>query len=178
MDAFRLVRPLFLVTVGWYMATRRMLKRHSGGTQPGVVLLHPAYAFFYTMFTGAVFVLLFQHKDKRSTRSCEEYFRDTSNNFGFITDAFVDASGEILSVANVFLIRVTAVALAQTLTAYIYAWLHRPKTGKIKTPQDMETFLIMYSVYAFVAGMIAFGLTVIADILLRSGVSAVGSPCG
>lgn len=145
----KLVRPVFLMIVGWYLATRRMLLKHSDGLQPGVVMMHPAYAFFYTMFAGIVFVLLFQ-KDSV----------DANDNFGFLSDP---------ASARRFFVRAAAVCAAQTLTAYLYAWFHRPKTDKIKNAKDMRSFVARYALYSLVAGIAAIGIMVLADLFTGDG---------
>lgn len=156
-----LIRPVFFMIVGWYLGTRRLLQNHSDGIQPGIVLLHPAYTFFYTMFAGAVVVLLYQELDRlKGNNTCTGYFYVTRDQFGFLTDSVK---------ANQFLIRTVAVYAAQTLTAYAYAWVHRPKTGKIKDSKDMRAFVARYALYSMIAGLAAFGAVAVAEIWMSGG---------
>ena len=147
------VRPILLIVIGWFMGTHQMIRKHSNAATSELLLLHPAYCFFYTMFAGAVFVLLFQKDDKQGNADIS---------FGFLADP-ANARG--------FFVRAVAVLAAQTLAAYVYAWLHRPKTEKIKNAKDMRAFVARYAFYSLAAGIAAFACMVLLD-YIRGGINA------
>jgi hypothetical protein len=73
--------------------------------------------------------------------------------------------------ARGFFVRAVAVLAAQTLAAYVYAWLHRPKTEKIKNAKDMRAFVARYAFYSLAAGIAAFACMVLLD-YIRGGINA------
>ena len=166
-------RPLLLMVIGWYMATRQMIRKHSEDVRSALLLLHPAYCFFYTMFAAAAFVLVYQEWDRRQgDAECSEYFYDTHDKFGFLVDSFRN-DGSTVFPAGSFLFRMAAVLVAQTAVAFGFAWDLRRRSAKLKDIKTFRVWIFRYSVTA-----LAVGLSVFVMIALASPADArAASPC-
>ena len=164
------VRPFLLMVIGWYMGTRQTIRKHGDDARSALLLLHPAYCFFYTMFAGTAFVLIYNERDRREGApdpaiKCSDYFQDTYEKFGFVTDSFrtMDASGgaEVFR-ANNFMFRMGCVFAAQTAVAFGFAWWLRGRTARVKGTKSFKTWVFYYSVSALAAGAAAFVLVTLA----------------
>lgn len=154
------MRPLLLMVIGWYMGTRQMIRKHSEDARAALLLLHPAYCFFYTMFTGAVFVLVYQEWDRRQGEpdaaiKCSDYFYDTYDKFGFIVDSFQDDDTVIFR-ANNFFFRMAAVFAAQMAAAFAFAWMLRRRRSRVKDIKTFRVWIFRYSVAALAVGVAVF----------------------
>lgn len=158
------IRPVLLMMIGWYIGTRQMIKKHSDDPNSAIFLLHPAYCFFYTMFSGAAFILIYNEWDRREgppdpAIKCSDYFYDTYDKFGFITDEYQDSkSGDQIFRANNYLFRMLCVFAAQMLVAYVFAWSLRRRSGKIKDTKTFKTWIFRYSTTALAVGLGTFVL--------------------
>jgi hypothetical protein len=151
------VRPILLIVIGWFMGTHQMIRKHSNAATSELLLLHPAYCFFYTMFAGAAFVLVYQEWDRRQDDAdvpskCSDYFYDTYDKFGFIADAF--GGGD--RVMSVFLLRMGAVFATQLVVAFGFAWELRRRTAKLKDAKTFRVWIFRYSITALALGMCAY----------------------
>lgn len=154
------VRPLLLMVIGWYMGTRQMIRKHSEDVRSALLLLHPAYCFFYTMFAGAAFVLVYQEWDRRQGEpdaaiKCSDYFYDTYDKFGFIVDSFQNDDSVIFR-ANNFFFRMVAVFIAQMLVAFGFAWDLRRRSSKLKNIKTFRVWIFRYSITALAVGLAVF----------------------
>ncbi|AUF82211.1 hypothetical protein TetV_119 [Tetraselmis virus 1] len=132
MDFQGIIRPFVILVLGWFLATRQLILKNSDSNNPAVLMLHPAYHFFYSIFVGAGLLFIFQEKDRRMpsdpVTKCEDYFNETFSKFGFMTqkiDRNSDGVMDILRSSN-FIIRFIIIYLVCTIVAVMYAvWLKR-----------------------------------------------------
>lgn len=176
------VRPLVLMVIGWYMGTRQMIKKHTDDVDSATMLLHPAYCFYYTMYAGAVFVLVYQEWDRRQGEpdpavKCSDYFYDTYDKFGFIVDSFENDDSVIFR-ANNFFFRMVAAFLAQMVVAFGFAWNLRRRSAKVKDIKTFRVWMFRYSITALAVGVGAFLLLTLVTPKDEEDPSAAGAvPC-
>ena len=150
------------MVIGWYVGTRQLIRKHSDDPRSAVFLIHPAYCFFYTMFAGAAFVLVYNEWDRRegppdSAMKCSDYFYDTYDKFGFIVDNYQSAkTGDQIFRASNYFFRMLCVFVAQMAVAYGFAWALRRRTGIIKDTKTFKKWVFRYSVTALAAGLVTF----------------------
>lgn len=157
------VRPLLLMVIGWCLGTRQMIRGHSEDPRSALLLLHPAYTFFYTMFAGAVFVLVYQEWDRRQgdpdpAIKCADYFYDTYDKFGFIVDSIRTESNATVFRAGNFFVSMVSVFLAQMVVAFGFAWSIRRRSAKAKDAKTFKEYMFRYSMVSLAVGIAAFWL--------------------
>lgn len=155
------IRPLLLMVIGWFMGTRQMIRKHTDSAHASLILLLPAYYFFYTMYAAAAFVLVYQEFDRREGPAegaikCTDYFYDVYDKFGYIADSYEHGSDREVFRFNNFLFRMLAIAAAQLVAGFVVAWAHRPSTGRVTTLKELRELALLYSVGSLALGVAVF----------------------
>jgi hypothetical protein len=151
-----LIRPVLIMVLAWFLATRQMLRRHAEAPQAGLLLLHPAYSFFYTIFVSAGFLLAFHEYDRRlpadPATKCEEYHNEIFDKFGFITQD--TAKGSFRS-AN-FLMRLLVIYAVNTAIAIGYGFYIK-RVSKEETAHGFKKHIFFYSAITLGTSLLLYG---------------------
>lgn len=166
------VRPVFLLVVGWFMAVAQVLRRHTANMERyHAFLLLPAYQLFYTAFAGAALFALFRAAAQvgadAGRLSCDAFRSELLSRFGFMATP---------TAVHALLMRLAVVLAVGVVTGAVFAFLAR--NGALGAPpetvHDYRRLFVRYAVFNLFAGL--FGFIVLAPALLPAeGAGAPGA---
>nr|WRJ69548.1 hypothetical protein TetV2_00099 [Oceanusvirus sp.] len=160
-----LIRPILVMVIAWFMATKQMIRRHAEVPQPGVLLLQPAYMFFYTIFVSAGFLLAFHEHDRRlpadPATKCEDYHNEVFDKFGFITQD--TARGSFRS-AN-FLMRILIIYAINTVVAIGYGFYVKRMSKEELTTHGFKKHIFLFSTITLGSSLLIYGLMFLATLI-------------
>jgi hypothetical protein len=150
MIARGLIRPLVVVAIAWLLSTRQMVRKHSDPPKEELLLLHPAYTLFYTVFVSAGFLFAYHEFDRRlpedPANRCAEYHGEISEKFGFIAQA------------GPMIYHLFIVYAINTAVAVFYGfYLKRVSTEQL-TRKGFEKHLYRYAIASLCVSVLVYGL--------------------
>ena len=150
MIARGLIRPLVVVTIAWLLSTRQVIRKHSDPPRAELLLLHPAYSFFYTVFVSAGFLFAYHESDRRlpedPANRCAEYHDEISEKFGFIA-----AAGPMTH--HLFIVYAINTAIAVFYGFYLKRVSTEPLTRK-----RFEKHVHLYAIVSLSVSVLVYGL--------------------
>lgn len=160
-----ILRPVFLMIIGWLLAVKRVHTAHSEPITGGTFILLPAYCFFYTMYVSLGFALMYQEYDRRQpsdeATKCSDYFNDVYDKFGFVVDSYSPDNNDRVVRASNFMVRMLAVFAIQSIAAIVFAWKYKPKKGVIvNINKNAKAPIHTFALVSLAIGIFAFvGIT-------------------
>lgn len=144
------MRPIFLLIVGWFMATAQVLKRHSSDVERYTPFFFlPAYHIFYQLWTVSALFFIYLSANRKSLRegtvSCADFRDQTSAEWFFKVDLTMYRYTKTM--LYIFLLSM----VSGIVIVYITRRIVRPQTTK-----EYRQLLLGYSIYYLFQTLLAY----------------------